>query len=109
MSYVMCGVSDEYVVVPIRSEGIELTRMGSLRPGDTGGEVLAEHWLIPYNTFGYPRTQVLALGAMHVDCVHGGALGSWPWTVKEPWEFTDIVREPGSSKAAPRFHSSAFS
>jgi len=86
-----------------------LTFMGSLSAGDTGGEVLAEHWLIPYKTLGKPRTQVLALGAMHVDPVHGGALGRCPSMAKAPRELIDMSTDPARPGAAPRFQSSAFS
>ena len=57
---------------------MEATLAGSVSAGDGCGDVSAVHWSTPYRTLGYPRTHVLACGAMQLASVHGGALESFP-------------------------------
>jgi hypothetical protein len=67
--------------------------------------VFAWHWLIPYNTLGYPRTQVLAWRAIQVVAVQGGALLRFAFTFKPPDGLTAMFTDSPGLCPAPRFHS----
>src|ERR1700722_10873436 len=87
---------------------MEASRIGNGSRRDTRGCVLAGHWLMPYRTLGYPRTQVWAAGARQVAAVHGGVRAKLPLIVIAPREPTDMPSDPAPA-GSPRFHSSPLS